>query len=251
MSDRLNILDIWVDPVNREEAIERAQSFLRNGTRPHAIFATNPEKNYSVPKDPLLYETYKNADLLLPDGIGMVIAARLLRGCNIDRVPGSEFIFDLCRLAVEENCGLFVYGSKENVNKKSVELLQQRFPGLNIAGRSNGYVKKEDMQELIRRINDSRAKILLIALGSPNQEKWFATYKDSLKYVRVVQAVGGTLDTIAGTVKRAPLIWQRCSAEWLYRLIVQPSRIKRQKVLPLFAAAVLAAKLRQLLLGRG
>ena len=107
------------------------------------------------------------------------------------------------------------------------------------------------MQELVGRINDSRAKILLIALGSPNQEKWFATYKDSLKCVRVVQAVGGTLDTIAGTVKRAPQIWQRCSAEWLYRLIAQPSRIKRQKVLPLFAAAVLAAKLRQLLLGRG
>ncbi len=110
---------------------------------------------------------------------------------------------------------------------------------------------EEDMQELVGQINDSRAKILLIALGSPHQEKWFATYKDSLKYVRVVQAVGGTLDTIAGTVKRAPQNWQRCSAEWLYRLIAQPSRIKRQKVLPLFAAAVLAAKLRQLLLGRG
>lgn len=251
MSDRLSILDIWVDPVNREEAIKRALEYLRDGTRPHVIFATNPEKNYSVPKDPLLYETYKNADLLLPDGIGMVIAARLLRGCHIDRIPGSEFIFDLCRLAVEEGCGIFVYGSKENVNKKSVELLQKRFPGLNIVGRSNGYVKKKDMQELVGRINESRAKILLIALGSPNQEKWFATYKNSLKYVRVVQAVGGTLDTIAGTVKRAPQIWQRCSAEWLYRLIAQPSRIKRQKVLPLFAAAVLTAKLRQLFGGRG
>ena len=250
MSDRLNILDIWVDPVNRNEAIKRALSFLKNGTRPHSIFAANPEKNYSVPRDPLLYETYKNADLLLPDGIGMVIAARLLRGCNIERVPGSEFIFDLCRLAVEEDCGLFIYGSKEHVNRKSAELLQARFPGLKIAGRSNGYVAKEDMPELIEQINASGAKILLIALGSPNQEKWFTTYKDSLKYVRIVQGVGGTLDTIAGTVKRAPQIWQRYSAEWLYRLITQPSRIKRQKVLPVFAAAVLAAKLK-LLLRRG
>ncbi len=250
MSDRLKILDIWVDPVDRGEAVARARSFLRNDARPHSIFAANPEKNYSVPRDPVLYETYKNADLLLPDGIGMVIAARLLSGCTIERVPGSEFIFDLCRLAVAEDCGLFVYGSTEPVNRKAVELLEERFPGLKISGRSNGYISKEDMPELIERINASGAKILFIALGSPSQERWFATYKESLQHVRIVQGVGGTLDTIAGTVKRAPQIWRRYSAEWLYRLITQPSRIKRQKVLPLFAAAVCAAKLK-LLLARG
>ena len=157
-------------------------------------------------------------------------------------IAGDPFTHHLATTVSAKPQALFLQG----------QFTEKRLKGTSGSKRaSNGYVKKEDMQELVGRINDSRAKILLIALGSPNQEKWFATYKDSLKYVRVVQAVGGTLDTIAGTVKRAPQIWQRCSAEWLYRLIAQPSRIKRQKVLPLFAAAVLTAKMRQLLLRRG
>jgi len=92
------------------------------------------------------------------------------------------------------------------------------------------------MPELIKLINGSHAEILFLALGSPKQEKWFATYKDMLKHVRVCQGFGGTLDVIAGNVKRAPVIWQKLGLEWLYRLISEPKRIKRQWVLPLFAA---------------
>ena len=96
MTERLAILDIWVDPVTRKSAIERVQGFLRDGDRAHSVFASNPEKNFSVPKDPVLYAMYQNADLLLPDGIGVVLAARLLYGVTINRVPGSEFIFAIC-----------------------------------------------------------------------------------------------------------------------------------------------------------
>jgi len=179
----------------------------------------------------------------------MVIAARLLNGCEVERIPGSDFIFDLCRLAVEENCGVFVYGAQETVNEKAVKVLQKMFPGLYISDRFHGYVSQEDMPELIERINASEAKILLLGLGSPRQEIWYSTHKDSLRHVRIVQGIGGTLDTVAGNVKRAPELWQRCCAEWLYRLIMQPSRIKRQSVLPLFAFGVLTAKFRQLLWG--
>ena len=239
MNARLPILEIWVDPVNRAEALKQVRTFLRNGSRPYAIFSANPEKNYSVPKDPLLYDIYKNADVLLPDGMGVVMAARMLYGADIERVPGSEFIFDLCRLAIEEKCGIFVYGSKEDVNAKSVAKLKARFPDLMIAGRANGYLKEEEMPGLIEQINSSRARILFIALGSPRQEKWFAAHKCELKHVRVVQGIGGTLDTIGGTVKRAPQIWCRMNLEWLYRLLSEPKRIKRQKVLPLFAWQVM------------
>lgn len=239
MDGRLSILDIWVDPVNRVEAIKHVRAFLKDGNRPHAIFAANPEKNYSVPKDSQLYEIYKNADILLPDGMGVVMAARMLHACDIERVPGSEFIFDLCGLAIEEKCGIFIYGSKENVNAKSVAKLKARFPDLMIAGRANGYIKEKNMPDLVDRINASRAKILFIGLGSPRQEIWFAAHKDELKYIRVVQAIGGTFDTIGGNVKRAPQLWCRMNLEWLYRLLSEPKRIKRQKVLPLFAWQVL------------
>jgi N-acetylglucosaminyldiphosphoundecaprenol N-acetyl-beta-D-mannosaminyltransferase len=242
MKERLNILDVWVDPVDRAEAIRRAATFLKEGNRPHAVFASNPEKNFSVPADPDLYRVFREADLLLPDGIGMVWAARLLRDARIERVPGSEFIFDLCRLAVQEESGVFVYGAKEEVNARAVEILEERFPGLCISGRANGYSK--DMDDLIRKINDSGAEILFIGLGSPKQEKWFATHRSSLKNVKIVQGVGGTLDTITGHVKRAPEIWCRYNLEWLYRLIDDPRRIGRQKVLPVFVMLVLMEKVK-------
>lgn len=242
MQGRLKILNIWVDPVTREEAINRVAEFLQYGQRPHAIFASNPEKNFSVPKDPDLYKVFAEADLLLPDGIGMVWAARILYGAKIKRIPGADFMEDICRLAVREGYKIFIYGAKEEVNRKAADILPQRYPGLLVAGRAHGYLEHERMPELIRQINNSGAQILFIALGSPKQEKWYAAHKDSLTNVRVVQGIGGTLDAIIGKVKRAPQSWQKYSLEWLYRLLSEPKRIKRQKVIPLFVIMTIAYK---------
>ncbi|WP_306547310.1 WecB/TagA/CpsF family glycosyltransferase [Desulfobulbus sp.] len=239
MNDRLPILDIWVDPVSREEALQRVRDFLKHGDRPHAIFAANPEKEFSVPADPELYQCYRDAALLLPDGIGVVLAARLLHGVRLHRLPGSEFLFDICQLAEAEGHAIFVFGAKEEVNSRSVAQLQRHYPGLRIAGRANGYVPDEEMALLIERINESKAAILFLALGSPRQEKWFAAHRGMLSTVRVVQGVGGTLDTIGGNVRRAPEFWCRHNLEWLYRLTKEPKRVKRQKVLPLFALRIL------------
>lgn len=243
----MNILDIWVDLVNREDAISRVDEFLKKGKRTHGVFAVNPEKNFSVPKNPALYETFKNADLLLPDGAGIVWAARLLYGVQMMRIPGSEFIFDICKLAAKEGKGIFVYGAKENANRTAVEILKKRYPALKVVGRCNGYVKESEVFTLIHHINSSHAEILFLALGSPKQEHWFAQYHQKLKYVKVCQCIGGTLDIVAGNVKRAPTIWQKFSLEWLYRLIIQPGRIKRQKVLPLFVFLVLKTKFKHLI----
>ena len=246
LSERLNILDIWVDPVDRHEAINRVEGFLRKGERPHTVFAANPEKNFSVPKDPILYETFKNADLLIPDGVGIVWAARILFGVRLERVPGSEFIFDICRLAADNGSGIFIYGAKEESNKTAVNRLKKQFDYLKVAGRCNGYISDAKMPDLIDRINKSRAEVLFLALGSPKQEKWFAKYHHELKYIKVCQCIGGTLDIISGNVKRAPEIWRKFSLEWLYRLINQPVRIRRQKFLPLFAFEIFKVKLKHL-----
>jgi N-acetylglucosaminyldiphosphoundecaprenol N-acetyl-beta-D-mannosaminyltransferase len=241
------VLDIWVDPVNRYEAIRRVEEFLIKGKRPHAVFAVNPEKNFSVPKDPALYKTFKNADLLLPDGVGIIWAARILFGARLERIPGSEFIFDICKLAAKNGSGIFIYGAKEESNKAAVSRLKEQFNYLKIAGRCNGYIRKSEMPALINRINKSRAEVLFLALGSPKQEDWFSKYQRELKYIKVCQCIGGTLDTIAGNVKRAPEIWRKFSLEWLYRLIIQPSRIRRQMILPHFVFAVLKMKLKHLI----
>jgi N-acetylglucosaminyldiphosphoundecaprenol N-acetyl-beta-D-mannosaminyltransferase len=122
-----------------------------------------------------------------------------------------------------------------------VEILQKRFPGLKVVGRQNGYVRSEEMDSMIDEINASGAQILFIALGSPRQEKWVAQYGDKLQ-VKVIQGIGGTLDTITGHVKRAPLAWQKLNLEWFYRLLNEPSRIRRQIQLPVFALMVLKQK---------
>ncbi|CAB5151633.1 N-acetylmannosaminyltransferase (EC [Olavius algarvensis associated proteobacterium Delta 3] len=243
-SKRLSILNIWVDDVNRCQARSRVQWMLECSDRAQVIFASNPEKNFSLPKYKDLYHLYQNADLLLPDGIGMVLAARLIHGRHLERVPGVEFFFDICKLAVETNRSIFIYGSREEVNERASRVLSKKIQGLDIAGRSNGYVKENEMEGLVNNINQSGAQILFIALGSPKQERWYATYRSRLKHVRVCQCIGGTLDTLAGNVKRAPDIWCRMNLEWLYRLIKEPKRIKRQRVLPIFAFMVLLEAIR-------
>lgn len=243
--ERLKILNVWIDPVDMEQAIAKVKYYLNGGGNgPRIIYAVNPEKNYSVPKTPELHRAFEEADLLIPDGIGVVLAARILYGAKLSRVPGADLNAAIWSLAVQKGYRIFVYGAKEEVNRKAVETIRLRHPGIKIVGRANGYLEKEKMSELIADINRSRAEILFVALGSPKQEIWISTYKDTLRHVRVCQGIGGTLDTIAGTVKRAPKIWQRFSAEWLYRLLSDPRRFKRQKMLFIFAAQVFLLRFR-------
>ena len=233
--------------MNKEQAIHRVKAYLRMGNGPHAIFAANPEKNYSLPKDRLLYETFKTADLLIPDGIGVVIAARILHGVKLTRVPGIELMEDICGLAANGKHKVFIYGGKEEVNKSATEILRRRYPGLEIVGRSNGYVREDQVTDLIDQMNRSKAEILFLALGSPKQEIWFASNRQYLENIKICQGIGGSLDIIVGNVKRAPETWRKYSAEWIYRLIAEPKRIKRQKVLPIFAMMLLISKLKTFL----
>lgn len=242
MNDRLKIFDLWFDPVDMDQALERIDGFIKNGDRPHSILAVNPEKTFSVPKDPFLLEAFKEADLLVPDGIGVVLAARFLYGAQVSRVASSDLMEHVSALAAREGYGLFIFGSREEVNAKAAEVLAERYPGLKVVGRSDGYVDEEGMPGLIKRINESGAAILFLALGSPKQERWYAEHRNALTTVRVCQGIGGTLDTLAGRVKRAPQSWQNLGLEWLYRLLAEPKRIKRQILLPAFACRVLWAK---------
>jgi N-acetylglucosaminyldiphosphoundecaprenol N-acetyl-beta-D-mannosaminyltransferase len=240
---RYPILNIWTDAVTMDEALQKVSDFVEDGDRPHTIFATNPEKNFSVPADPFLYDCFKNADLLLPDGIGMVLGAKILHGAQLTRVPGCEFMQEICALSAGQGYKIFIYGAKEEVSRQAVEILEERLPGLQIVGRCNGYWPEDQMDALVNKINESKAEILFLALGSPKQEKWFARYRDKLKHIRVCQGIGGTLDVITGNVKRAPEIFCKLGLEWFYRLLAEPRRIKRQMVLPVFAWQIMMTKI--------
>jgi N-acetylglucosaminyldiphosphoundecaprenol N-acetyl-beta-D-mannosaminyltransferase len=235
---RTDVLSIPVDTVTWDSALEQVRSMLAS-QETHLVFAINPEKVMAARQDPELRSSLQAASLLIPDGIGVVLAARLLRGIRMERVPGSDLMPAICGLAAREGHSVFLFGSREGVAANAAAILQQRFPGLQVAGVHDGYVPDEGMTGLLRTINESGAKVLFVGLGSPRQELWLARHRSQLE-VRVCQGVGGSFDAICGNPKRAPKAVQNMHLEWLYRLALQPSRAGRQSALPRFVKDILA-----------
>ena len=235
---RARILDSSVDALDFDAALDAALALAKDKSKTSYIVAVNPEKVMTVKREPFLAAFFENADLALPDGIGVVLAARLLHGLKIRRVPGVELATAICRESGRNGLKVFLYGAKEEVNALAAEKLREEFPDIQIVGRQNGYLPEEKFDELVERINASGADVLFLALGSPRQEQWIDAYAERLD-VGLCMGVGGSFDVIAGVVKRAPKFWIATRLEWLYRLLSQPSRWRRQRVLPLFVLKVL------------
>jgi len=213
------------------------------GERAAAIIAVNPEKVMKAQHDAGLRQFLWNTGLLIPDGIGVVLAVRLLEGEHIERVPGAELMPAICARAAERGYTVFLFGASEEVNRRAAEVLVETYPGLRVAGRHHGYVNDAEMPAVIEKINACRPDVVFIALGSPKQELWLDRWLPELQ-VKVCQGVGGTFDVIAGRVQRAPEFFRRNHLEWFYRLLKQPQRAFRQTALLSFMGRVLLSKLR-------
>ncbi|MDB5572565.1 MAG: hypothetical protein JWN93_3748 [Hyphomicrobiales bacterium] len=233
---RVSVLDVPVDCVDMDTALECADRLMSNG-RPAAIMAINPEKVIACRQRAELRDAIARADLLIPDGIGVVAAVRLMEGVAIQRVAGADLMVMLCHAAARNGRSVYLMGGAPGVAAKAAERLQETCAGLTIAGVRDGYFDEADSGAVIEAINASGADILFIGMGSPRQELWVARHLDSLN-VKLCQCVGGTIDVVAGHVKRAPELFRRFNLEWFYRLASQPSRIARQKNLPVFMLAV-------------
>jgi N-acetylglucosaminyldiphosphoundecaprenol N-acetyl-beta-D-mannosaminyltransferase len=233
---RVEVLGVPVDLVDMPVAIDQVRQMIA-GQATNLILAVNPEKVVAAQKDPALLDALRAASMVIPDGIGVVMAARLLGKGHLARVPGSDLMPAICELAAREGHSVFLYGAKEHVVAKAATILQERYPGLRVAGFHHGYVLDDEMPHLIDAINGSGADILFVGLGSPRQELWLHRHRGQLN-VRVCQGVGGTFDAICGHPKRAPALLRRIHLEWLYRLVTQPQRLRRQTALPSFVAQV-------------
>ena len=234
---RIEILGVPVDCVTMAKALEWTDALMKE-RHPCTILAVNPEKVMRAQHDGKLLDQLRAADLLIPDGIGIVLATRFLGLGHAERVPGSELMPKLCERAASKGHTVFLFGASKEVNQKAVTVLRERYPGIRIVGFQHGYVKDEDMPAVITRINVCQPDILFVALGSPYQEMWMARYLPQLK-VKVCQGVGGTFDVIAGRVRRAPILFRTLHLEWFYRLASNPRRIRRQTALPMFAYRIL------------
>lgn len=237
---RVDILSAPVDCVDMARALDAVDEMVR-GDRARTILAVNPEKVIKAQSDALLRRALADAGLLIPDGIGVVLAARLLHGQSITRVPGAELMPAICERATDRGYRVFLFGGSEAVNAAAAQVLRDRYPGIVIAGRQHGYVDDAGMGTVVDIINRSGANVLFIALGSPRQELWMEQHLSRLAQVRVCQGVGGTFDVLAGNVRRAPAWFRRLHLEWFYRLVTQPGRLMRQTALPRFAWQLLCA----------
>lgn len=189
------------------------------------IVTANPEIVMKTKEDYTYKQTVQKADYVVPDGIGILIAAKYLKNPLSERISGYDLMIDLLEYAHIKGLHVYFLGAEESVNKKAVEKAKQKYSNLKIAGSHHGFFDIDD-QEVVEEVRKSNADIVFVALGFPKQEEWIVRHIDYFSK-GIFIGVGGSFDVLAEKVKRAPDIWIKLNLEWLYRLIQQPFRIKR------------------------
>ena len=237
---RTDILGVAFDNVTMAEAVDRAMALLaREG--PHLVVTPNAEIVQQARSDPEFAALIAQADLVLPDGVGVVYASRILGRPLKARVPGVDFASALMDAMAKAGKRLFLLGAKPGVAEEAARRLAGQHPGLIVCGTHDGYFQED--APVVHAIRAARADVVFVCLGAPKQEKWAAAHGADTG-ARLFVGLGGSLDVFAGQVERAPEGWQKLGLEWLYRTIRQPSRLRRVAKLPLFLCSAVGARLK-------
>lgn len=245
-SSRMRVLGVPVDRVDMRQAINRLEEMLDQPGLSH-IVTPNPEIIVNAGKDPVLRNIIEKAELVVPDGIGLVYASKILGWPLHERVTGIDFLNMALSVLEQRGKSIYLLGSRPGADgeagtaEKAAKAMQKAFPGLKVAGTYHGYFGAEEEAAIVDEINRSGADFLCVALGAPKQEKFISRHRNELK-VSVAIGVGGSLDVYAGNVKRAPAFYREHGLEWLYRLKQEPSRYRRMLALPAFMLKVLGSR---------
>lgn len=234
-----NLLGYNIDLFSVDEALDYSNSLIDSAKSSH-IVTINPEIIEYANKHEDFAKILKEAELVIPDGIGIKIGLKI-NGEDVQRITGIGFAHSLLENVQKNNIPVALVGAKPHVIEKAYENLKQEMPELNIVYKHDGYFK-DCKQEVIDGIKNSSPKLLLVALGAPMQEEFIYELKSILPSTLMI-GIGGSFDVWAGEVQRAPEIWQKLGLEWLYRTIKQPERFKRIfPTLPLFVYNVIKEK---------
>lgn len=239
-----DILGIRVDDVTMDEALAMVDAFIADGG-PHQITTVNPEFVVEAQRNAPFRVVLEGADLSLPDGVGLLWAARALRQPLRERVAGSDMVPEVARLSARRGYRLYLLGAAPGVAERAAEMLARDCPGLRIVGTHAGSPSPCDEDDIVARVVAAEPDVLFVAYGAPRQDLWIYRNLHRLN-VPVCMGVGGALDFIAGVAVRAPEWMRRAGLEWLHRLWRQPWRWRRMLALPRFATLVFR---RRLLLG--
>ena len=225
--DSIEILGVPINSVTMEGAIEQMERLIREG-KPSYVVTPNVDVLVQLQTDREFKRIYDGAALVVPDGMPLLWAARLLGAKFKEKVSGSDLFVEFCARAAKKGYRLFFLGAMPGVAAKAAEVLTRRFPGLQVVGTyspSFGFEKNNEECELIvQKIKDAKPDVLFVGLGSPKQEKWTDRFKDRHR-VPVSVMVGISFDYVAGTVKRAPRWMQNAGLEWSWRLAMEPKRL--------------------------
>ena len=223
-----------VDTFDFDTAVDYAKT---NGGQ---IVTINPEMISCAKKNKPLAEIINNAELVVPDGIGVEIGLKIL-GHKVHRIAGVELGRRLAEEFVKSGKRVAMVGAKPEIIKKASENLKNEIPGLNLVYVQDGYFT--DDERVLAELKNASPDLVLVALGSPKQEEFISRAKSLLPKALMI-GLGGSFDVWSGVVERAPLFYQKAGLEWLYRTVKEPKRFKRIfPTLPLFVLSVLKEKL--------
>ncbi len=247
---RTNILGVQVDDVTMPEAVGRVVDWVKehqaDRTVPARLVVTaNPEYVMATRRDPAFRSLVNSADLVTPDGIGLIAAGKFLRRPFRERVTGVALAEELFKLSAgEAGLRLFLLGAGPGVGEEAAARLREQYPTIRTVGTFAGRAGPEGDAETVERVRQTEADVVLVAYGMMKQDRWALRNKDSCG-AAVVIGVGGVLDYKAGQVALAPARVRKLGLEWAYRLYKEPRRWRRQLALPRFVAAVVWARLRR------
>jgi len=244
LQNSVDVLGVGISRTDKNRVREKIKGALL-ADRTLTIFTPNPEIIMLAQKDKKFKEVLNGADLLLADGIGVVIASKLLRDPLPERVTGIDTGEFILSLASELSLPVFLLGAKEGVGERAAKEIKARYPHIRIVGVHHGYFEKSGMENeaVIQQINASGARILFVCFGAPIQEIWISENKSRLKSVKLYTGLGGALDVWAKDVRRAPKLLQSIGLEWLWRILKEPRRASFLLKMPAFLCKVLCRKI--------
>ncbi|MBU1085858.1 MAG: WecB/TagA/CpsF family glycosyltransferase [Candidatus Beckwithbacteria bacterium] len=236
-------MGLKIDCIPMERVLRKVEGWIR-GSWKRYIVTPNPEMVMEVQSDAKFKDILNKADLRIPDGVGLVWALnrKFRSGAECERVAGAEVMKELCKLASKKKWRVYLLGGQKLVAKKAAEKLRNKYDGLEIKGlmglENVGRASKQENDEVIAEINKYQPDLLFVGFGHNKQERWIAENLAKLK-VKVAMGVGGSFDYVIKPWLKAPKVVQKMGLEWLWRLIMQPWRLKRQLKLVRFVFLVL------------
>ncbi len=233
MLETINLLDTEIHNLTYQEAIEKTEELIADESECHSVVTPNVDHLIKLKKDAEFRKVYKDASLILADGMPLIWAAKFLKTPLKAKISGSDFFPDFCKVAAKKGYKLFFMGGRKGAADAAASILKNRYPGLKIVGTHcppYGFEKDRAKNDrIIEMVREAQPDVLFVGLGAPKQEKWIFRHKEACQ-VPVSIGIGVSFEFVSGMVKRAPRLFQKIGLEWFWRLAMEPKRLWRRYI---------------------